>query len=242
MQKPANVFERVRYALQEVRLALVEAAKSVCAQGLHDANVNVGVVVLEERGTIERDISGKDVQVVIEQLLPQLGRNVGFSVVKQGGHVVLQGSFAASLIIHEIRFAIAQHYVARLKIAIKKIVMRRGEQEFGQPAKVVFEGLFIKGNSREPEEVVLEIIEIPGNRLAIEAGARVANLVIQIATGFHLKPRQHGQRFAIGVDHGGRDFALIAVGRQVIEERRIAQIFFEIRAPIYGFSVNLWYR
>src|SRR5262249_4179739 len=39
VNQPADVFQGIRNALQEVCLALIESAKAVCAQGLHDANV-----------------------------------------------------------------------------------------------------------------------------------------------------------------------------------------------------------
>ena len=59
MGEPAKVFKGVRNALQEMRFALVEATKAVSAQGLHDPNVNVGVVVLHERAAVDRDELGK---------------------------------------------------------------------------------------------------------------------------------------------------------------------------------------
>ena len=53
--EPAEVLERIGNALQEVRLALVEATESISAQGLHDPNVNVGVIVLHECAAIDRN-------------------------------------------------------------------------------------------------------------------------------------------------------------------------------------------
>src|SRR5436305_14796422 len=48
VQQPAKVFQRIGYALQEVRLTFVKAAKAVCAEGLHQPHVNEGVIVLHE--------------------------------------------------------------------------------------------------------------------------------------------------------------------------------------------------
>jgi len=46
--KPAEVLECVWHGLEKVGLALEESAKAVCAQSLHDSNVDVGVIVLRE--------------------------------------------------------------------------------------------------------------------------------------------------------------------------------------------------
>ena len=50
--------------------------------------------------------------------------------------------------------------------------MRRGEKKFSKAAEVVLESLFVEGNAGKAQEIVLEVVQIPGNRLAIEAGAR----------------------------------------------------------------------
>ena len=198
--EPAQVLERVGTDCRKCGFALVEAAEAVGAEGLQDADVDVGVVVLHERAAIERDECGEAVEIVVEQLLAQRGRQIGLAVVEQRGDVVLQRAFAAALVVEEERLAIAQHDVARLEIAIEKVVVRRGEQEFGEAGEVVFEGLLVEGNAGEAQEIVLEVVQVPGDGLAIEAGARIADFVVQVAAGFDLKARQNGDDFAIGFD------------------------------------------
>ena len=46
--------------------ALVETAKAISAQGLHDADVNIGVVKLHERGAIEIEETSQAVEIVSE--------------------------------------------------------------------------------------------------------------------------------------------------------------------------------
>ena len=58
VQQPTQVLERVRNALEEMLLAFIKAAKTIRTQRLHDADVNIRVVVLEERIAIERDETG----------------------------------------------------------------------------------------------------------------------------------------------------------------------------------------
>ena len=112
VKQPAQVFQRVRHALQKMRFALIKAAKAIGAQCLHDADVNVGIVVLHEYLTLKLDETGKLVDVVIEQLLAQFRRQIGLSIVQKRSDIVLQRASAAALIIQEKWVAVAQHDVA----------------------------------------------------------------------------------------------------------------------------------
>src|SRR6202163_703074 len=106
--------------------ALVKAAKSISAQGLHNANVNVSVVILHERGAIEIEETGQAVEIMIEQLLAQFGRQVRLGIVQKRSDIVLQRAFAAALIVQEKWLVFvqnfAQHDIARLEVAIEKII------------------------------------------------------------------------------------------------------------------------
>src|ERR1017187_4611399 len=188
-------------------LALIKSAKSVGAEGLHDADVHEGVVIVHEGGAIFRLQAGglraageigEAVEIQVEQLLAQLGREIGFGIVEKRGDVILQSAFAAALVVKEKRVAIAQHDVAGLKVAIEKVVATGAQEKFGEAAEVVFERLLVKRNAGEAKKVILEIIQVPGDGLTIETGTRIADFVIQIASGFHLKAREQSDDLAIG--------------------------------------------
>src|SRR5580693_2440747 len=126
--------------------AFVEAAEAVSAEGLHDADENVGVVILEEGFAIELDETGEAVEIVIEKLLAKFGGQVGFGVVEERGDVVLQSAFAAALIVDKKRIAVAEHDVAGLEVAVEEIIARGAEEEIGEAAEIVFDGLLVEGN------------------------------------------------------------------------------------------------
>ena len=85
-----------------MRLALIKAAKAIRAQRLHDADVHVGVKVPHEHFAIKLgDETCKLVEVVIEQLLAQLRRQIGLGIVQKRRDVILQRAFAAALVIQE---------------------------------------------------------------------------------------------------------------------------------------------
>ena len=102
----------------------------------------------------------------------------------------MQRAFAAALIIQKIRLAVAQHDVARLEVAIEKIIAAGFQQELRQAGEIVFQRLFVEGDAGEAEKIIFEIIQIPSDGLAIKTGPRIAHAVVQIAAGFDLKARQ----------------------------------------------------
>ena len=150
----------------------------------------------------------------------------------------MQSAFAAALIIDEKGIAVAQQDVARLEVAIEKVIARGAEKEFGEAAEIVLEGLFIEGNAGEAEKIIFEIVQVPGDGLALEAGDGIANVVIQVAAGFHLETREHGDHLAIGFDDlRSNVFAGAILGKE-FEERGVAEVFFEIRPVVEVFGIN----
>src|SRR6476660_4442282 len=167
---------------------------------------------------------------MIEQLLAEFWGQVGFSVVEEGSDVVLQSPFAAALVIEEVQAALVQHDVARLKIAVHEVVVRSGEQKFCEPRKIVFEGLLAERNSRQPQEIVFEIVQVPGDRLAVKTSAWITNLVVKVAAGFNLKAGQNGERLPVIFDCGCADGRSGTIVGKKFEQRCIAKVLLDICA------------
>src|SRR5208283_1378185 len=149
MKQPAQVFQRVRYALQKMNLALIKAAKAISTQGLHDADIRVSIVMMHERVALNLDETGKRFEIMIEQILAQLRRQIGLGIVQKRSDVILQCASAPALVIQEKWMAVAQHDVAGLKIAIQKVVAPGAQQELRQAPEIVFQPLFVEGDARE---------------------------------------------------------------------------------------------
>src|SRR5437016_9864078 len=144
---------------------------------------------------------------MIEKQLAEVRGQVGFRVVEKRGDIVLQRALAPPLIVKEVRLAGGQHDVAGLKVTIEEIIPGRTQKKFGEPAEIVLQRLLAEGKACEAQEVVLEIVEIPGNRLAVEASARIAQLIVQVASGLDLKARESGDDLAVSIrDFRGDDF------------------------------------
>src|SRR6267143_99681 len=158
--------------------------------------------------------------------------------VFQGVGYVLQSAFAAALIIHKKGIAVAQQDVAGLEVAVEKVIARSAQQKFREAAKIVLQGLFVEGDAGETEEIIFEIVQIPRDGLAIEAGDGIADTVVQITAVFELKAGQHGDHFAIGFDDWRSNVFAGAVFGEELEKGGIAEVFLEISALVQSFGVN----
>jgi len=112
------------------------------------------------------------------------------------------------------------------------------QQEPRQVAEINFQRLFVEGDAGEPKKIVLEIIQIPSDGLTIEAGARIAHFVIQIAPGFDLKAWQHGHNLAIGFHGLGSNILADPMGGEKLKKRRVPQVLFQISAVAQVFRIN----
>jgi hypothetical protein len=205
---------------------------------LQDADVNVGVVVAEEGFAVERDEAGETVEIMIEELLAEFGGEIGFGIVEERGDIVLESTLAATLVVDEKGIAVAEEDVAGLEVAVKEIVARGAEEEIGEAREIFFKGVFVEGNAGEAEEIIFEIVEIPGDGLAIEAGNGIADFVVQVAGGFDLEAGENGDDFAVGFDDFGGDGGGGAIFCEEFEEGGVAEVFFEIGAVGEVFGVD----
>jgi hypothetical protein len=224
--------------LKKVDFAFIEASETVSAKGLHDADIDVSVVIVEEGFAIDRNEFFERAKIVVEKLLAKFGRKIGFGVVEERSDVVLQSAFAAALVIDEVGLAVAEHDVTGLKIAIKKIIARGAEKKIGEAIEIVFERMLVERDARQAEKIVFEIVEIPSDGLAVETGDGIANGVVEIAAGFDLEAREDGDDFFVGFDDLGIDDASLAIIREEFEERGVAKVFFKIGALSKIFGVD----
>src|SRR5258707_7938273 len=187
-----------------MRTAFVEAAETVSAERLKNSGVDISIVVLEKSVAIDLGVFGDAIEIVIEKLLTEFGREIGLCVEEERGQVVLECAFAATLVVEKIRFAVAKHDVAGLEVAIEEKIAFGTEKKLGEAFEIVFEGLFVEWNAGEAEEIIFEVVEIPDDGLAVETAAGVADGIGEIAAGVGFKFPEGFYHFAIGVDNKWR--------------------------------------
>ena len=113
------------------------------------------------------------------------------------------------------------------------------QQKLRQAAEILLQRLFVERDAGQAQKIILEIIQIPGDRLAIETRSRIADLVIQIPARLHLKTRQRGHRFAVRFLGLRIDHRASAVLPEKLEERGVAQVLFEVSALAQILPINL---
>src|SRR5688572_7416756 len=124
---------------------------------------------------------------MIEELAADVGRQIRFRVVQERSDVVMKRAFSSALIVDEEGLRVPEHDVARLEIPIKKVAAVRAQQKVREPREVILESLLVERNSCQTQEIIFEVIQVPCNRLPVEAVARIADAVIEIASGLDLK-------------------------------------------------------
>src|SRR5262249_46155285 len=93
-------------------------------------------------------------------------------------------------------------------------------------------------NSGQPQKIVFEIVQIPRDRLAIEAFARITHGVVKITSCRDLKTRQDRDCFTVGIDHDGRNAITGPILRQELKERQLAQVFLNVGVAAEVFTVD----
>ncbi len=67
--------------MEKMSAAFIKAAKTVGSKRLQDADVDVGIVMVHESIAVQRDEASERVEITIEQLLAEVGGQVGLGVV-----------------------------------------------------------------------------------------------------------------------------------------------------------------
>ena len=117
------------------------------------------------------------------------------------------------------------------------------EQKLGQAAEVVLERLLVEGNAGQAQKIVLEVVQVPGDGLAIEARARIADLVIRDRGP--LQPESAAARRRLCDRLQRPAGAMVSPPRLVaeeFEERGVAEVFFEVGALAQILRVDLRHR
>src|SRR5207253_2951047 len=98
--------------------------------------------------------------------------------------------------------------------------------------------MLVKRNARKAQKIVLEVVQVPGDGLAIEARGGITDAVVQIAGGFDLEAREDSNDFAVGFHHGGSDVLTGAILGEKFEQGGVAKVLFKISAVVEILGVD----
>ena len=102
--------------------AFIESPQAVGPKCLHCPDQRVSIIMANKSFPLQRNQFASDLDIVLQQFIPDRPRQIGFGVQQHRGHIVLQRASSSSLIVDEIELVLKLHDVAGLKVPIKKIL------------------------------------------------------------------------------------------------------------------------
>ncbi len=111
----------------------------------------------------------------------------------------------------------------------------RRQQELDQRLEVVLQSGLAERDVGQLEEVVLEVVQVPQDRLAVERIPGIGDGVVHHPTAPDLEPWQPADHVAVYGHHRvGKGAASLCPGLvQGIEERRVSQVFEEVDTALF---------
>ena len=168
------------------------------------------------------------IYILVDQCLPECVREIGFGLPEEGGHVVVDRSPSPALEVNEPRPVFSQHDVAALEVPVHEGGCVLLQQDVGHGLEVIFQAVFLKIHARGFQEAILEIIEVPKHRAAVEGGLRIATVEIQSFSSPVLQGRQQADCFAEEASFSRVEVLFARAFGQHVEQGCIAQVFLQI--------------
>src|SRR5690606_3581903 len=108
----------------------------------------------------------------------------------------------------------------------------RFDEERGETLEVPFEIRLVERDLRQLEEVVLEVVEIPENRLPIEGGSRVRHSIVDHSPTEDLEAWELGDYATVQRQHRSREVPalVLARGGERVEESGVAEILLQVHS------------
>ena len=114
----AQVAQRIGHTGQKMRLFLKETAETVGTQDLDGAEQNEETQAGTEFFFIHLGIALQGPQIGFHQFVAQVFRETGTGLPDKRGHIIIDGTAAATLEINEIGLSILHHHVAGLEVPV----------------------------------------------------------------------------------------------------------------------------
>ena len=225
-----------------MRFTLEIASKAVCAKHLQRAEQHK--MAQHRHKIIFRDaaIRLQRLQVSVNQFVTQIRRISRFGLPQKRGDIIINRAAPTSLKINQIRFAIFQHHVACLKIAIEKRIGLILKQIACHSVEIVLQTQLIEIDFERFQKTVFEIVEVERYHARIERRLRITDREIELFGTAKLHCGQQCHRFVQQRFFVGRVGSRFAPMLQCIEQRHRPQILLQIAREVVGAGINFGYR
>ena len=218
-----------RDALHEAGPPLEYPPVAVGAHRLHHPDQSEPPETFDPGVPVDGPFGLERIQIGVQQPLPCVPRDPRRPAEQEGGHVVLERPPASPLKVDEPRIAPQEHDVPGLEVPVHEVGGLLLEGECGEAPEVLLERALAEGDLREPEEVVLEVVQVPEDRALVEVRAGVGDAVVHGASPLDLKAGQAGESTGeVGLDPVRKRLSRTPPGLfERLMERRVAQVFGE---------------
>ena len=131
------------------------------------------------------------------------------------------------------------HDVAGLEVSVKEKTRFRFQQERREPLEIVLKGLLVEVDGHEFQEVVLEVIQVPPDRLLVEPAARITDREVHVAGGADLETGQVFEYLPVHLDQPVRKPTLFATNcLQFVEQGLVSQVLLEVDTLIQVLGID----
>ena len=229
---------------EEVGLAFVQAAVPVGAQRLHHTDQGVTVIVREERLPAKGGMLAGRRDVVFQEFVPDLPRDVGPGILQERRHVVLKRALPPALVVDVMGASLMPHDVAGLEVAVQEEMGIRFQKERREPLEIVFEVLFVEVDRHKLQEVVLEVVQVPPDGLRVEPAPGITDREVQVRRRGDLETGQVVEHLPVYRHHSIRESvpssARAAATRSV--QGLVTQVLLQVDALFQVRGVDLGHR
>lgn len=168
LEESAEVGDSVGNTLHKVRFLLEVAAEAIGAEDLEDAEEDEVAESAMEAIGVDGLIFLDSIDVFVDELEAERVGEISLSLPEERSDVVVERTAATALEVDEPRLSVLNHDVARLEVAVHESEGVGLHELVGEGIEVVLEATLFKFEPGSLEEAVLEIVEVPHNRTAVE--------------------------------------------------------------------------
>ena len=117
---------------------------------------------------VDTPVASKGIHISIDHGIDSLGSVFRPCLPHKGGYVVIHRTSAPALEVYKVWFAILEHDIARLEIAIQKDIVIVAQKTRRHLHKLILKPVFVELYAHTFQETVLEVVQIPHNGAFIE--------------------------------------------------------------------------
>ena len=166
---------------------------------------------------------------------------VGFGLPQERSHVIVDRAFASALEVDKPGFAVLNHYVAALEVAIHESGGTAAKEYVRHLLEIIFQTVFLEIHAGCLEETVFKVVQVPQDAAAVELRLRIAIGEVHAVGSGKLYGGQQADGFTQQLLLLFSEYARLAPFLDGIEQESVSQIFLKVVHVVFGTDKYLGY-